>query len=72
MSKGTIMSTKAYDTALSFMPGEAKKPGLFARFKEYLSAMNAGLAAWREYERLRMSGVEHGLAASKAFEKHYE
>lgn len=66
------MSTKTYDSALSFMPGEAKKPSLFARFKEYMSALNAGLEAWREYERLRVSGVEPGLAASKAFEKHYE
>jgi len=66
------MSTKAYDNALSFMPGEAKKPSLFARIKEYLAALDAGLAAWREYERLRMSGVEHSVAAARAFEKHYE
>lgn len=66
------MSTKTYDAALSFMPGEAKKPSLFARFKEYMSALNAGLEAWREYERLRMSGVEHDRAASRAFEKHYQ
>jgi hypothetical protein len=66
------MSTKTYDTALSFLPGEAKRPGLFARFKEYMAALNAGLEAWREYERLRMSGIEHSQAASKAFEKHYE
>jgi len=37
-----------------------------------MSALDAGLAAWREYERLRMSGVEHSVAAAKAFEKHYE
>ena len=66
------MSTKAYDAALDFTPAEAKKPSLFARIKEYMSALDAGLAAWREYERLRMSGVEHSVAASKAFEKHYE
>lgn len=66
------MSTKAYETALSFMPGEAKTRSLFARFKEYMSALNAGLEAWREYERLRMSGVAHDVAAAKAFEKHYE
>lgn len=66
------MSTKSYDAALDYMPGEAKKPSLFARFKEYMSALNSGLEAWREYERLRMSGVEHSVAASKAFEKHYE
>lgn len=65
------MSTKTYDNALSFMPGEAKKPSLFARIREVMSAMNAGLEAWREYERLRMSGVEHSKAASMAFEKHY-
>jgi hypothetical protein len=66
------MSTKAYDSALNFMPAEADKPSFFKRVKEFMHAMNAGLAAWREYERLRMSGVEHGLAASKAFEKHFE
>jgi hypothetical protein len=66
------MSTKSYDVALDYMPGEAKKPSLYARFKEYMSALNAGLEAWREYERLRTSGVEHSVAASKAFEKHYE
>ena len=66
------MSTKSYDAALDYLPGEAKKPSLFARFKEYTSALNAGLEAWREYERLRTSGVEHSVAASKAFEKHYE
>lgn len=66
------MSTKAYDSALSFMPGETRKPSLFARIKEYMSAVSAGLEAWREYERLRMSGVEHGKAASTAFEKHFE
>ncbi|MFN3743451.1 MAG: hypothetical protein ACK4TL_01970 [Hyphomicrobiaceae bacterium] len=66
------MSSKAYEAALDFMPGEAKKPGLYARFKEYTSALSAGLAAWREYERLRMSGVEHSKAAAKAFEKHFE
>ena len=66
------MSTKTYDSALGFLPGEAKKPSLFARFKDYMSAMHAGLEAWREYERLRMGGVEHSQAASKAFEKHYE
>jgi hypothetical protein len=66
------MSTKSYDAALDYMPGEAKRPSLYARFKEYMSALNAGLEAWREYERLRTSGVEHSVAASKAFEKHYE
>jgi hypothetical protein len=66
------MSTKTYDSALSFMPGEAKKASLFARVREYMSALNAGLEAWREYERLRMLGVEHSKAAAKAFEKHYE
>jgi len=66
------MSTKAYDSALSFMPGEAQKPSLLARIREYTSAMHAGLEAWREYERLRMGGMEHSKAAAKAFEKHYE
>lgn len=66
------MSTKSYDAALDYMPGEAKRPSLYGRFKEYMSALNAGLEAWREYERLRTSGVEHSVAASKAFEKHYE
>jgi hypothetical protein len=65
------MSTKTYDDALSFMPSEAKKPSLFARIRDYMSAMNAGLEAWREYERLRVCGVEHSKAASLAFEKHY-
>lgn len=66
------MSTNSYDPSLSFARGEAKKPGIYARFKEYMSAMHAGLEAWREYERLRMNGIEHSVAASKAFEKHYE
>jgi hypothetical protein len=66
------MSTKTYDNALGYMPEEAKKPSLFARVREAMSAMNAGLEAWREYERLRVMGVEHSKAASMAFEKHYE
>jgi hypothetical protein len=66
------MSTKTYDNSLSFMPGEATKPSLFARVREVMSAMNAGLEAWREYERLRVMGVEHSKAAAKAFEKHFE
>lgn len=66
------MSTKSYDSALSFVPADEQKPSLFARFRDYMSALNAGLAAWREYERLRMMGIEHSVAASKAFEKHYE
>jgi hypothetical protein len=66
------MSTKTYDSALSFWRGDARKPSIFARLKEYMSALHAGLEAWREYERLRMNGVEHRMAASKAFEKHYQ
>ena len=65
------MSTKTYDNTLGYMP-EAKKPSIFARVSEYMSAVSAGLEAWREYERLRATGIEHSKAAAKAFEKHYE
>ena len=66
------MSTNSYDPSLSFARGEAKKPGFYARFKDYMAGMRAGLEAWREYERLRMNGVQPSVAAAKAFEKHYE
>jgi len=65
------MSTKAYDSALNFMPAEGKKEGLFTRFRAYMAALHDGLDAWREYERLRVSGVEHHIAAAKSFEKHF-
>ena len=65
------MSTNSYDAGLNYLPG-TEKPSLFARVRDSMSALHDGLEAWREYERLRMSGVEHNLAASKAFEKHFE
>lgn len=66
------MSTNSYNAGLDYMPTAVEKPSLFARVREYMSALHDGLEAWREYERLRTSGVEHNLAASKAFEKHFE
>lgn len=65
------MSTNSYDSTLSYLPEEGKKPSFYARFKDYMTALNDGLAAWREYERLRMNGVEHQAAAAKSFEKHF-
>lgn len=67
------MSTKTYDSALDFMPadGAAGRTGLFARVKEYVSAMHAGLEAWREYDRLTAAGVAPDEAARKSFQKHF-
>jgi hypothetical protein len=67
------MSTKIYDSALDFMPADsaAARPGLFARIKEYVSAMQAGLEAWREYERLTAAGVAPDEAARKSFQQHF-
>ena len=67
------MSTKTYDSALDFMPADAAgaRPGLFARIKEYLSAMRAGLDAWREYERLTAAGVAPDEAARRSFQQHF-
>ena len=65
------MSTNSYNAGLDYLPAEGKKPSLYARVREYMAALNDGLAAWREYERLRMSGVEHQVAAAKSFEKHF-
>jgi len=67
------MSTKTYNSALDFMPADAAaaRPGMFARIKEYMSALHAGLDAWREYERLTANGVAPDVAARKSFEKHF-
>lgn len=65
------MSTKTYSAALDFMPGDAARPGLFARIGEYLSAIRAGLEAWREYDRLTAAGVAPDEAARKSFERHF-
>jgi hypothetical protein len=67
------MSTKTYDSALDFAPadGAAGRTGLFARVKEYVSAMHAGLEAWREYDRLTAAGIAPDEAARKSFEKHF-
>lgn len=66
------MSTKSIDAALDFMPSaDEARPSRLARIKEYLAAMNDGLAAWREYERLTANGVAHDVAARKSFEKHF-
>ncbi len=70
------MSTKTYNDALDFMPVDATaaaaRPGLFARVKEYMSAMHAGLDAWREYERLTAAGVAPDEAARRSFQQHFE
>ena len=67
------MSTKTYDSALDFMPadGAPSRTGLFARVKEYVSAMHAGLEAWREYDRLTAAGVAPDEAARKSFQRHF-
>jgi hypothetical protein len=65
------MSTKTYDSALDFMPADAGRAGVFARIKEYATAMHAGLEAWREYDRLTAAGVASDEAARKSFEKHF-
>jgi len=65
------MSTNSYDPAVGYLSEDAKKPSLYTRIREYMDALNDGLAAWREYERLRVSGVEHHIAAAKSFEKHF-
>ena len=70
------MSTKTYNSALDFMPADASdatvtRPGLFTRFKEYMSALHAGLDAWREYERLTAAGVAPDEAARRSFQQHF-
>lgn len=67
------MSIKSIDAALDFMPADvANRPSRFARLKEYWAALNDGLAAWREYERLTANGFSHDVAARKSFEKHFQ
>jgi hypothetical protein len=67
------MSTKTYDAALDFMPADATvaRPGLLARIGEYLSAMRAGLEAWREYDRLTAAGIAPDEAARRSFQQHF-
>lgn len=67
------MSTKTYDSAHDFMPTEAvaTRPGLFSGIKEYVTAMQNGLEAWREYERLTAAGVAPDEAARRSFERHF-
>ena len=67
------MSTKTYNSALDFMPADAAvaRPSLFARVKEYMSAMRAGLEAWREYERLTAAGIAPDEAARRSFQQHF-
>jgi len=67
------MSTNSYNSALDFMPVEAAgaRGGLFSRIREYLSAMHAGLDAWREYERLTAAGVASDQAARRSFQRHF-
>jgi hypothetical protein len=72
-----IMSTKTYNAALDFMPADtadaaATRPSLFARVKEYVSAMHNGLEAWREYERLTAAGIAPDEAARRSFQQHFE
>ena len=68
------MSTKTYNSALDFMPADTAlaRPSLFARIKEYMSAMRAGLEAWREYERLTAAGISPDEAARRSFQQHFE
>jgi hypothetical protein len=63
------MSTKTYDAALDFMPAE--RPSLYTRFKEYVTAMQIGLEAFHEYERLTAAGVAPDEAARKSFQRHF-
>jgi hypothetical protein len=67
------MSTKTYDAALDFMPSDAPvaRPGLLGRIGEYLSAMRAGLEAWREYDRLTAAGIAPDEAARRSFQQHF-
>ena len=67
------MSTKTYDNALDFMPADAAaaRPSLYARVKEYVSAMHNGLEAWREYERLTAGGMAPDEGARRSFQQHF-
>lgn len=62
------MSTKTFDSAVDRIPAERRKTGPWASMLAFFKAMEDGIAAAHQYERLIAAGVAPNRAARIVFE----
>ena len=69
-----IMSTKAIDTALDFMPSErvVRRPrGMLDALRTFFASVRQGIDAAHHYERLTTRGVPPQEAVQIVFQNHF-